>query len=131
MKVAVIGSGAAALGVLDRLSMLVHRPEVTLIDRADREEPAGPPVDRWTRDQLRLLYDRIRAEHGNTFPPRKTSFGFAPKMQDVEGWGAVWNSSSYSGLTSIWGLSSIPFSIHDLQDWPCLLYTSPSPRDRS
>jgi len=118
MKVAVIGSGAAALGVLDRLSTLAHRPDITLIDRAERNAPAEPSVERWTRDRLRLLYDRIRAEYGYAFPPPKTNFGMASKKRKVEGWGEVWDSSSYGGLTNIWGLSSIPFSKHDLQGWP-------------
>jgi NAD-dependent dihydropyrimidine dehydrogenase PreA subunit len=118
MKIAVIGSGAAALGVLDLFSTLAHRPDITLIDRAKHDASTEPPVNCWTRDSLRLLYDRMRVEHGNSFPPPKTNFGMAPRMRNVEGWGGVWDSGSYGGLTSIWGLSSIPFTTHDLQGWP-------------
>jgi NADH dehydrogenase FAD-containing subunit len=47
MKIAVIGSGAAALGVLDLLSTLARRSDITLIDRA-KHAAAEPPVDCWT-----------------------------------------------------------------------------------
>jgi len=117
MKIAVIGSGAAALGVLDLLSTLARRPDITLIDRA-KHAAAEPPVDCWTRDSLRPLYDHMRAEYGDSFPPPKTNFGTAPRKRNVEGWGRVWDSDSYGGLTSIWGLSSMPFNPRDLQGWP-------------
>lgn len=118
MKIAIIGSGAAALGVLDRLSALTNRPDITLIDRARRLEPVEPPVGSWTRESLRPIYRQIKAKYGYSFPPPKTNFGLAPRMQDVEAWGQVWDSGLYGGLTSIWGLSAIPFSAHDLQGWP-------------
>ncbi len=117
MKIAIIGSGAAALGVLDRFSIVVPRPEITLIDRAEHV-PANPPFDNWTAERLRLVYRQIRAEHGNVFPPPKTNFGKVPKMQNVEGWGRVWDSNFYGGLTSIWGLCSVPFSPDELRHWP-------------
>ena len=118
MKVAVIGTGAAALGVLDRLSLLKPSPEITLIDRGGVTEPVEPLFERWTEDRLRLFYDRLKKVHGNVFPPPKTSFGSAPKTRKVEDWGSVWDSSSYGGLTNVWGLSLLPFSTHDLQGWP-------------
>src|SRR5258708_849841 len=118
MKLDVIGSGAAAIGVLDLLSTLSYRPDITLIDRAKHGVSVEPPVDCWTRDSLRILYDRLKDEYGNSFPPPKTNFGTAPRKRNVEGWGRIWDSGSYGGLTSIWGLSSIPFNSHDLQGWP-------------
>jgi ferredoxin len=118
MKIAVIGSGAAAFGVLDRLSRLTFRPDITLIDRGERAAPAEPPFKCWTDDRLRLFYNQIRKLHGNVFPPPKTNFGIAPKTRKIEGWGSVWDSSSYGGLTNVWGLSLVPFSTYDLEGWP-------------
>jgi hypothetical protein len=117
MKIAIIGSGPAAIGVLDRLSMLTPRPEITLIDRAECVSPK-PPFDNWTAERLRVVYQQIRAEYGNVFPPPKTNFGMAPKVRNIEDWGRVWDSNAYGGLTSIWGLCSVPFSPHELKGWP-------------
>ena len=44
MKIAIIGSGAAALGVLDLLSTLARRPEITIIDRAEQSRPPSLPL---------------------------------------------------------------------------------------
>jgi ferredoxin len=118
MKIAIIGSGAAALGVLDHLSTLQIRPDITLIDRVEPSAPADPPVDSWTPDRIRALYRRIKAEQEIAFPPPKTNFGVVPKMRLVEGWGRVWDSASYGGLTNIWGLCMVPFTDGDLKGWP-------------
>jgi hypothetical protein len=116
MKIAVVGSGAAALGVLDFFSTQSFQPDITLIDRA--KAAAAVPLGSWTPDSIRVLYDRIRAEYGTCFPPPKTDFGNAPAKRMIEGWGRVWDSGYYGGLTSIWGLSSIPFSVRDFEGWP-------------
>jgi hypothetical protein len=115
MKVAVIGSGAAALGVLDFFSTLGPSSDITLIDRERRG--SGELVPRWTQESLRDFYSRIRSEYGHCFPPPKTNFGVTPPKQRVEGWGKVWDGG-HGGLTSIWGLSALPFSARELEGWP-------------
>ena len=110
MKIAIIGSGAAALGVLDRLSMLIPTPEVILIDRAERV-PSKPQFDHWTSERLRLLYQQMWAEHGNVFPPPKTNFGLMPNMRTVENWGRVWDSNAYGGLPASGACARSPLAL--------------------
>jgi ferredoxin len=116
MKVAVIGSGAAALGVLDRLSTLEPVPDITLVGRS--EFIAASPVNLWTRQRLHAFYKEISFEPGVQFPPPKTNFDLVPKMQNVEDWGRIWDSCGYGGLTNFWGLSATPFSNADFEGWP-------------
>lgn len=117
MRIAVIGSGAAAFGVLDRLAAVSEPPEVTLVDRGEPGAPAHSPDD-WRPEDIRRLYRELRSTHGTTFPPPKTNFGLAPSKRKVEGWGAVWDSGHYGGLTNLWGLSCVPFTDDDLRGWP-------------
>ena len=118
MKVAVIGSGAAAFGVLDRLMLLVPPADITLIDRGARVEKVEQQFDCWTEDRLRLIYNQSKRAQGIVFPPPKISFGALPSMLNVEGWGSVWDSRYYGGLTNFWGLCLLPFSSRELESWP-------------
>lgn len=120
MKVALIGSGAAALGVLDRLAAAdgAARPEVTLIDRPAAEISHDLVAGAWTDGAIARLYQEMKPRLGAAFPPPKTRFGAAPGKRDVAGWGWVWDSAGPGGLTSIWGLSAVPFSQRDMRGWP-------------
>lgn len=120
MKVALIGSGAAALGVLDRLAATdgTARPEVTLIDRPAPEIAPAPVAGAWTDAAIARLYRDMKPRLGAAFPPPKTRFGAAPGKREVPDWGWVWDSAGAGGLTSIWGLSAVPFSRRDMRGWP-------------
>lgn len=121
MRVAVIGSGAAAAGTLGALARWAPDSRVTLFDHGD--SPEGPlataarPEAR-PPDHARDVYARIRREHGFAFPPPKTHFGVAPLKQAVAGWGDVWDNRVWGGLTSFWGGSALPFPDDELRRWP-------------
>lgn len=121
MKIAIIGGGAAAVGVLRAIDEWRPEAEVTLIDQA--ESPTGPfytqlaPSHRskvYTRD----LYRHLRQAYGLKFPPPKTNFGLEPAKRPVADWGDVWDSRATGGLTNFWGASALPFTDDDLRGWP-------------
>ena len=121
MKIAIVGSGAAAVGVLRAVEEWCPGAEVTLIDRA--QDPAGPfmtdePPRQRKASYSRQLYRYLRRAYGLKFPPPKTNFGYEPSKYQVPNWGGVWRSTTRGGLTNFWGASSLPFTDADLRDWP-------------
>src|SRR5262249_26057825 len=121
MKAAVIGSGMAAVGVLDALTEWAPDATVTLVDRATVVEgrfEASVGRDAWTPDLHAKFYAYLRREHGLKFPPPKTHFGAALPRRPVQGWGDIWESHAVGGLTNFWGGSAVPFTERDLRDWP-------------
>ena len=118
MRVAVIGSGAAALGVLDRLAAEPCPPHITLFDRREVEPPAQPPVSAWTPQSLRRSSATSRSSRVLQFPPPKANFGLEHTYRRVEDWGRVWDSALPGGLTNFWGLSAVPFDAAEFARWP-------------
>lgn len=121
IKVAVVGGGAAAVGVLRALEEWAPAADVTMIDHPPK--PSGPferatPPDTWTMDDLRSFHRHLRQDYGLKFPPPKTHFGVGPADQEVEGWGRIWASRERGGLTRYWGASTLPFTDHELKRWP-------------
>ena len=122
MKVAVVGSGAAAVGALRALAEWAPKAEVTLLDWPDertvRDAPTLVPPEAWSRDELQQFYSHLRQEYGFKFPPPKTHFGISPRSQDVAGWGPIWIGQGRGGLTRYWGGSVLPFTERELNRWP-------------
>jgi choline dehydrogenase-like flavoprotein len=114
MRVAVIGSGMAAAGVLEGLSRAAPSAEVTLFEERPAEDREAPEAHA-------DLYRRLRRAHGLSFPPPKTHFGDQAERRPVEGWGGIWRSRGRGGLTRYWGGSAVTFTERDLKDWPIRL----------
>lgn len=121
MKVAIIGSGAAAVGVLRALEEWSPKSDVTVFERGpilqSNLETTDPP-DRWTDEYYRTLYKYIRKKNGIQFPPPKTHFGLNPAKNLTSGTGKVFESRLEGGLTNFWGGSVFPYTDEDLTEWP-------------
>jgi choline dehydrogenase-like flavoprotein len=121
VKVAVIGSGAAAAGVLAGLERFAPPGvEITLFDIGERLEEAPPDVarDGYSRAALAPIYHRLHAEHGLTFPPPKSHFGQSLTKLTVEDKPLLWKSEHRGGLTNVWGGGMFPFTDRELAGWP-------------
>ena len=121
MRAAIVGSGMAAVGVLDALARSASK--VTLIDYGRRVN--GPfeldlSSPKPASDALAQFYAYLRREHGWKFPPPKTHFGAVSPTRSVAGWGQIWDSSAFGGLTNFWGGAVLPFTDRDLRRWPLL-----------
>lgn len=121
MKIAIVGSGAAAVGVLRAIEEWCADAQVTLIDKAESSTgPFHPSLEPGQRGKAntRALYSHLRTTLGRKFPPPKTNFGLEPVKREVPGWGDVWDSRTKGGLTNFWGASALPFTDDDLRSWP-------------
>lgn len=120
MKIAVIGSGAACVGVLNAIQTWAPQAGVLLVSQA--EHASGPyATDKEQEQHGRAynqdLYRHLRSTFGLKFPPPKTNFGLEPARRRVQGWGEVWESRTKGGLTNFWGASALPFTDDDLLGW--------------
>src|SRR5262245_478241 len=120
LRIAIVGSGAAAAGVLFGLARRFPDAEVVLLER--RREPIEnlhPPSDRPPDvDYWRRLYSLLRSQSGLTSPPRKSHFGvYCPRLSVAER-GSIWESRERGGLTNYWGGSAMVFVDRDLRKWP-------------
>ena len=120
MKVAVIGSGAAAAGVLAGLERFAPAAEVTLFDIGERFEPVPPGLAEhgFRRQDLSPLYRRLHADHGLSFPPPKSHFGQSLTKLAVGDRPLLWKSEHRGGLTNVWGGGMFPFTDRELAAWP-------------
>lgn len=120
MRCAVIGSGAAALGVLDSLVALTPRPEITLIEvgkpatAPDRAEDAAQDID----EIYKRLYRELFARSPRKLPPPKTHFGELIPKYAVAGGGTLYRSEAFGGLTKYWGGTLLPFTEAEMDSWP-------------
>lgn len=112
MKVAVIGSGPAAVGVLTALADRCPHARVTMFDPGD---DIAPPDGNESKPSL---YSRIRKRFGLTFPPPKTYFSDVPDKAAVDGKPRVWRARHFGGLSPFWGGVVLPYSDRELADWP-------------
>ena len=120
-SVAIIGSGAAAFGVLKALEHCGREVSIRLFDVATEFEPTVQPdgnPETWTAAEANLLYRQLRRQNGLAFPPPKTYFGTAIPRHDVDGKPRVWKSVFLGGLTNIWGGSMFPYTERELRSWP-------------
>ena len=120
-KIAVVGSGAAAFGVLTALADDGADYDITLIDIG--HSVATGPVDRqMSRDEAVEYYDAIyrtlRQSNPHKFPPPKTHFGEQIPRQPVGERLRIFKSESIGGLTNYWGATLLPFTRREMTRWP-------------
>jgi ferredoxin len=114
-RFAVIGTGAAALGVLDALLSRPGAAEISVFDIGDIPEPEPDPGS----DPVAFhnaLYDDLRASGLKGFPPPKTHFG--ARLPLHPGAATLVRSRSFGGLTNFWGATILPFTGVELARWP-------------
>lgn len=131
-KIAVIGSGAAAFGVLTALADQSSDCEITLFDIAEpiaagpAPQPAITSFDQSTesisRDEARSYYDsvyrKLRERFPRKFPPPKTHFGEQIPRQPVGERLSIFKSQSLGGLTNFWGATMLPYTDREMERWP-------------
>ena len=122
LKVAIIGGGAAAAGILHGLELSPARCEITLF-HPDR--PFDPPLPSTTTDDAQRsadyfadVYRHLRRAYGITFPPPKTHFGLSPLKRSTNGGASLWEAPVLGGLTNFWGAMAVPFTERELGGWP-------------
>ncbi len=114
-RFAVIGTGAAALGVLDALLGDTREADVTIFDIGDLPAP-GPAKGADPAAFYDDLYSQLRASGLRGFPPPKTHFG--TRLPVHPGTGGLVASQSFGGLTNYWGATMLPFTDTELRAWP-------------
>jgi choline dehydrogenase-like flavoprotein len=121
MKVAVIGSGPAAAGVLIGLKKHAPDAEVTIFDIG--KVPDVNPVHtrapkEWTDDEYQDLHAQIKSQFGFAFPPPKTFFGQGLRKHQAGENAKPFISEFYGGLSRHWSASVFPFVEKDFDGWP-------------
>lgn len=120
MRIAVVGSGAAASGVLAGIERFAPTgAEVTVLDIGLPMEPhPEAPRGRLDSDQIAAIYARLRQQLGLSFPPPKSHFGQSLSKYPVDGHPVLWKSEHRGGLTNFWGGGMFPFTDQELAGWP-------------
>ena len=124
-RVAIVGGGAAAVGVLKALEVFRDEVEVTLYDLpSGRQSPYSPAVPAGEEDSIVNLEDDpqfiqfLRSNLGLKFPPPKSDFGIPPPKLTVQGWGELVSTETAGGLTRFWGASALPYPDREFDRWP-------------
>ena len=121
MKVAVIGSGPAAAGVLIGLEKHAPAASVTIFDIG--KEPDVNSVHtrapkEWSEDEYNDLHSQIKSQFGLAFPPPKTFFGQGLRKHQAGENAKPFISEFYGGLSRHWSASVFPFVERDFEGWP-------------
>lgn len=114
-KLAVIGTGAAARGVLDALLSETASGDITVFDIGEKVRPEpeiGDPAG--AAKFYDGVYRELRATASFRFPPPKTHLGTELPRHGDE----LLASRTLGGLTNFWGATMLPFTISELKDWP-------------
>ena len=120
MRVAVVGAGAAATGVLRGLVEWGGDCETWLFGLGS-QLPAPPDklvADGFDSNSFRQIYSQLRTKKRFAFPPPKSHFGKILPKHEVAGKRSLWRSSNYGGLMTIWGGGMFPFTDRELASWP-------------
>jgi ferredoxin len=119
LKIAIIGSGASAVGVLSGLQSLDIQTEITIFSG---EKYFGFSLkDLNTETEIKQFYDDLYADIKRTavnYPPRKTFFGDAVPCYTVNGEDRFFVSDMFGGQTNIWGGFILPLREKDFESWP-------------
>lgn len=124
MKIAIIGTGAAALAVADAIAGMFGRAEIWFFD-------AGPQV-RSTPDKTNPdwngheawydgIYRELKANAGIALPQVKSRFGARLPRVEAGGKSRFFTNNIFGGQTMFWGGTMVPFHDHDLRGWPVTL----------
>lgn len=121
-RIAVVGSGASALGVLIAASRSFPNGEVRLFEPgAAPAEPGIPndaPLGR-VDEYYGRLYHELRRRTGPRFPPPKTHFGSpGGRLPIADGARSLHVGHGLGGLTTLWGATLLPFTDRELRCWP-------------
>ena len=121
MRIAVVGSGAAAAGVLAGIERFAPPgADITVFDIDAPLIPtlSGSPDGVLTRNDIALVYRQLHANQGSSFPPPKSHFGQSLTKFTVEGEPLLWKSEHRGGLTNFWGGGMFPFTDREFNRWP-------------
>lgn len=121
-RYAVIGTGAAALGVLEALLEQESLAEITLIDVAEPTTARIPALDLDSASDIAAfyadLYRELFGRHPRQFPPPKTHLGERIPRHRMSGGQTLYKSEAFGGLTRFWGGTMLPFTDAELASWP-------------
>ncbi|MFH1225933.1 MAG: hypothetical protein V1684_01435 [bacterium] len=120
-KIAVIGTGAAGLGVLAGLLSKKTDFNITVFDIGKETFKADLP-EKPTTAEINFFYDQIyqtiRSENSFKFPPPKTHLGKQIPRQPVGEKLSIFKSESFGGLINYWGATMLPFTEREMAGWP-------------
>jgi len=116
MKIAVVGAGAAAFGVL---SALLKKRDLDVVVFDIGETIASAPLSDSSSDEFyNQIYKKIRLLYPLKFPPPKTHFAGQIPRQAVGRRLKIFKSESFGGLTNYWGATMLPFTGREMARWP-------------
>ena len=119
LKIAIIGSGASAAGVMNGLQSLNMDAEITVFSG---EQYFGFSLkDLSTEAQVEQFYTDVYADikrKAVNYPPRKTFFGDTVPCYTVNGEDRFFISDMFGGQTNIWGGFVLPLREKDFASWP-------------
>lgn len=119
-KIAIIGSGAAAFGIISKLLDIKFNGKIQIIDNHDISKEFffyknNLPTYK-LKDKNEVI--KIHKKKGFNFPPLKCHFGLTPNKLDVRNSKSKLNdSSNFGGLTTFWGGSFLPFTELEFRNW--------------
>ena len=119
LKIAIIGSGASADGVLNGLQALNMEAEITVFSDEKylrfslKELHTDAEIDRFYAE----VYADIKGKAVN-YPPRKTFFGDTVPCYTVNNEDRFFKSDMFGGQTNIWGGFVLPLREKDFESWP-------------
>lgn len=120
-KIAVVGTGAAAFGVLTALLNKHSKFELVVFDIGKEIAKASPPdnpSEEWIVSFYDKVYEEIRSLYGFKFPLPKTHLGKGIPRQPVGQHLSIFKSESFGGLTNYWGATMLPFTAQEMAKWP-------------
>lgn len=119
-KIAIIGSGASAFGVISQLNEKNFKGKIEIIDNHDISEifySQNSQVPEYKKKSKKDVLE-IHKKNGFKFPPPKCYYGLLPKKININNSKIKLNDScNFGGLTSFWGGSLLPFNETELKNW--------------
>lgn len=120
-RIAIVGSGPAALGVITSLLSRTPAPNITLFDhgrppRAPESPDEMPPAA--VEAYYDVLYKEIWSGQRRAFPPPKTHLATSLPKYRIDGKQRILRSESFGGLSNFWGGTCLPFTERELLTWP-------------
>ncbi len=114
MKVAVIGSGASAFGVVSKLLSLNKNIKIYIFDNSIVKNHKNNNFPEYQKKSKKKTFSQIRKNSTLTFPPQKTFYGITP----IKAFNRFYDSKYYGGQTIFWGGTIYPFDKNEFIKWP-------------